>query len=259
VLGPFVCESTVSVWLQGLQVRTVVIGALALTLCLPIILWFVTAGPSLAVKPADGTFSAALVLVLVGFVILLVWRALAATYAVDAGDLWGTIVAVALVSFSISYGLGLVADARSRAGWTMALIGALGGVAYVATDRWGRARLRESAANDAVRRRRAEEAAARARRASEEEAARWQRAREDTHTASRHGQRTWWDILGVSPHAGIDEINQRYRQLVMQYHPDRVAGLGPELIEVAERQTRLINAALADARQARGHVAGGVD
>jgi hypothetical protein len=223
----------VSVWLQGLQVRTVVIGALALTLCLPIILWFVTAGPSLAVKPADGTFSAALVLVLVGFVILLVWRALAATYAVDAGDLWGTIVAVALVSFSISYGLGLVADARSRAGWTMALIGALGGVAYMAIDRWGRA--------------------------SEEGAARWQRAREDTHTASRHGQRTWWDILGVSPHAGIDEINQRYRQLVMQYHPDRVAGLGPELIEVAERQTRLINAALADARQARGHVAGGVD
>ena len=143
MLGPFVCESTVSVWLQGLQVRTVVIGALALTLCLPIILWFVTAGPSLAVKPADGTFSAALVLVLVGFVILLVWRALAATYAVDAGDLWGTIVAVALVSFSISYGLGLVADARSRAGWTMALIGALGGVAYVAIDRWGRARLRE--------------------------------------------------------------------------------------------------------------------
>jgi DnaJ-domain-containing protein 1 len=63
----------------------------------------------------------------------------------------------------------------------------------------------------------------------------------------------------VSPHASIEEINQRYRQLVMQYHPDRVAGLGPELIEVAERQTRLINAALADARQARGHVAGGVD
>ncbi|MBV8510454.1 MAG: hypothetical protein JO289_09840, partial [Xanthobacteraceae bacterium] len=51
-----------SVWLQGLQVRTVVIGALALTLCLPVILWFVTAGPSFAVKSADGTFSAALVL-----------------------------------------------------------------------------------------------------------------------------------------------------------------------------------------------------
>ncbi|MBV8746056.1 MAG: J domain-containing protein [Xanthobacteraceae bacterium] len=248
-----------SVWLQGLQVRTVMIGALALTLCLPIILWFVTVGPPLAVKSADGTFSAALVLVLIGFVILLAWRALAATYAVDAGELWGTIIAVALVSFSVSYGLALVADQRSRAGWIMALIGALGGVAYVAIDRWGRARLQEAAANDAARRRRAEEAAARARRAAEEEAARWQRAREDTHTASRHEYRPWWDILGVSPHASIDEINQRYRQLVMQYHPDRVAGLGPELIEVAERQTRLINAALADARQARGHVAGGVD
>ena len=247
-----------SVWLQGLQVRTVVIGALALTLCLPVLLWFVTAGPSLAAKPADGTFSAALVLVLVGFAILLVWRALAATYAVDAGDLWGTIVAVALVSFSISYGLGLVADARSRAGWTMALIGALGGVAYVAIDRWGRARLQEAAASDAARRRRAEEAAARQRKAAEEEAARWQRARQD-EPAFRAGHRSWWDILGVSPHASIEEINQRYRQLVMQYHPDRVAGLGPELIEVAERQTRLINAALADARQARGHVAGGVD
>jgi hypothetical protein len=190
---------------------------------------------------------------------LLAWRALAATYAVDAGDLWGTIVAVALVSFSISYGLGLVADARSRAGWTMALIGALGGVGYVAIDRWGRARLREAAADDTVRRRRAEEATARARKAAEEDAGRWQRTREDAHTASRHGQRSWWDILGVSPTASIEDINQRYRQLVMQYHPDRVAGLGPELIEVAERQTRLINAALAEAREARGHVAGGVD
>jgi hypothetical protein len=254
-----VCENTVSVWLQGLQVRTVVIGALALTLCLPIILLLATAGPSLAAKPADGTFSAALVLVLVGFAILLVWRALAATYAVDAGDLWGTIVAVALVSFSISYGLGLVADARSRAGWTMALIGAVGGVAYLAIDRWGRGRLREAAANDDVRRRRAEEAAARARRAAEEDSARWQRAHEETQTTSRDGHRPWWDILGVSRTASIEEINQRYRQLVMQYHPDRVAGLGPELIEVAERQTRLINAALAEAREARGHVAGGVD
>jgi hypothetical protein len=236
----------------------VVIGTLAFALSLPILLWFVTAGPSLAGKPSSGTFSAALVLVIVGFVILLAWRALAATYAVDAADSPGMIVAVALVSFAVSYGIGLVADARASAGWTMALIGVLGGVAYVALDRWGRAR-HQASAQDAARGRKAEEAAARARKAADEEAAHWQRTRHEEHTTFRHEHRPWWDILGVSPHAGIDEINQRYRHLVMQYHPDRVAGLGPELIEVAERQTRLINAALADARQARGHVAGSVD
>jgi hypothetical protein len=241
-----------------LQVRTVVIGTLAFTLSLPILLWFVTAGPSLAGKPAGGTFTAALVLVLIGFVILLVWRALAATYAVDTGDSPGMIIAIALVSFSVSYGIGLVADTRASAGWTMALIGVLGGGAYVAIERWGRAR-HQASAQDAARRRKAEEAAARARRAAEEEAARRQGARHEEHTTFRHEHRSWWDILGVSPHASIEEINQRYRQLVMQYHPDRVAGLGPELIEVAERQTRLINAALAEAREARGHVAGGVD
>ncbi len=232
------------------------IGTLAFTLTLPILLWFVTAGPSLASKPAGGTFSAALALVLVGFAILLAWRALAATYAVDTGDSSGMIVAIALVSFSVSYGIGLVVDARASAGWTMTVIGALGGAAYVALEWWGSGR-RQASAQDNTRRK-TEEAAARARKAADEEAGRWHRTREDEQTKSRSGHRPWWDILGVSPHASVEEINQRYRQLVMQYHPDRVAGLGPELIEVAERQTRLINAALAQAREARGHVAGGV-
>ncbi len=234
------------------------IGTLAFTLSLPILLWFVTAGPSLAGKPAGSTFSAALALVLVGFAILLAWRGLAATYAVDTGDSSGMIVAIALVSFSISYGIGLVVDTRTSAGWTMTLIGALGGAAYLALERWGSAR-RQASAQDAARRRKTEEAAARARKAAEEDAARWQRARHDESKAFRRGHQSWWEVLGVSPQANIDEINQRYRHLVMQYHPDRVAGLGPELIEVAERQTRLINAALTEARQARGHVAGGVD
>ena len=45
------------------------------------------------------------------------------------------------------------------------------------------------------------------------------------------------EILGVSRRAGPDEIRQAYRALIAQYHPDKVAHLGPELRETAHRKT----------------------
>jgi hypothetical protein len=50
-------------------------------------------------------------------------------------------------------------------------------------------------------------------------------------------------ILGVGDNATWEEINTAYRRLVMMYHPDRVAGLGPEFIEIAERKMKEINGA----------------
>jgi hypothetical protein len=52
-----------------------------------------------------------------------------------------------------------------------------------------------------------------------------------------------YEILGISPHASPDEISVAYRQMAKQYHPDRVAHLGPEFQSMAEERMKEINAA----------------
>jgi hypothetical protein len=56
-------------------------------------------------------------------------------------------------------------------------------------------------------------------------------------------ERYFASILGLHPDHTSDDIKNRYRELVMQYHPDRVAHLGPKLREVAEQQMKEINEA----------------
>jgi DnaJ-domain-containing protein 1 len=65
----------------------------------------------------------------------------------------------------------------------------------------------------------------------------------------RRGQsRDPHEVLGVSSQASASEIRDAYQRLVRQYHPDRVADLGPELREVAEAKTKELNAAYAKLR-----------
>jgi DnaJ-class molecular chaperone len=52
-----------------------------------------------------------------------------------------------------------------------------------------------------------------------------------------------WDVLGVEPGASAERIKAAYQDKIRQYHPDRVAGLGPELQKVAEQQSKAINEA----------------
>jgi len=52
-----------------------------------------------------------------------------------------------------------------------------------------------------------------------------------------------FEVLGVSPSASDDEIHTAYQKLVREYHPDRVSGMGADLVELAERRTKEINAA----------------
>lgn len=58
--------------------------------------------------------------------------------------------------------------------------------------------------------------------------------------------------LGVEPSAGNDVIKKAYRQLASQYHPDKVAHLGPELIKFAEAKFREINEAYSALKAERG-------
>jgi hypothetical protein len=57
----------------------------------------------------------------------------------------------------------------------------------------------------------------------------------------------WCAILGLSPTATADEIREAYKAKVRQSHPDRVHGLAPAFRELAESETKKLNAAYEEA------------
>lgn len=61
----------------------------------------------------------------------------------------------------------------------------------------------------------------------------------------------WHEVLNVAPQAGADEIREAYRRLMSQYHPDKVASLGPEIRELAHRKSQQIVAACEAGLRAR--------
>ena len=64
-----------------------------------------------------------------------------------------------------------------------------------------------------------------------------------------------WKVLGVSQEASLEEINRHYRQAIRMYHPDKVAEMAPEIIALAERRTKELNAALSQAKRVRSDAA----
>ena len=50
-------------------------------------------------------------------------------------------------------------------------------------------------------------------------------------------------VFGLTSDASDAEIDQAYRRLMSQYHPDKVAGAAPELRAQAEKRARAVNAA----------------
>ena len=60
-------------------------------------------------------------------------------------------------------------------------------------------------------------------------------------------------VFGLTSDASDAEIDQAYRRLISQYHPDRVAGAAPELRRQAEDKARQINAAYDRIKTLRKH------
>ena len=57
----------------------------------------------------------------------------------------------------------------------------------------------------------------------------------------------WFDVLGLAPSATIDEVREAYRVQIKQNHPDRVHGMSPLFRELAEAETKKLNAAYEEA------------
>src|SRR4051794_6137235 len=56
-------------------------------------------------------------------------------------------------------------------------------------------------------------------------------------SASGHpneGTKPWYETLEVDTSSTIEEIKKAYRRKILQYHPDRLCGLAPELRQLAE-------------------------
>jgi DnaJ-domain-containing protein 1 len=51
------------------------------------------------------------------------------------------------------------------------------------------------------------------------------------------------EVLGVEPDADDATIRRAYQKMIGEYHPDKIAGMAPELRHLAERRTMEINAA----------------
>src|SRR5262245_50521294 len=66
-------------------------------------------------------------------------------------------------------------------------------------------------------------------------------------------KREWFVVLEVDQQAPFEEIASAYRRKIVQYHPDKVAHLGPELKAIAEQKSLEINSAFAMAKRLRGH------
>ena len=57
------------------------------------------------------------------------------------------------------------------------------------------------------------------------------------YESERSDSQEWYVILCVSRTASMEEIQNSYKSLIRQYHPDKVASLGEELRNLAEKKS----------------------
>lgn len=62
-----------------------------------------------------------------------------------------------------------------------------------------------------------------------------------------------YEVLGVHRGENFEEIRSRYKEKLLQYHPDRVQHLGKEFEEIAEQKTKEITEAYQQILRERGN------
>lgn len=70
-------------------------------------------------------------------------------------------------------------------------------------------------------------------------------------TGSSRDEEPWYQVLGVRPDSSWEDITRAYRKRIAQYHPDRVQDLAPDIVALAEREAKRINAAFSLAKSLR--------
>lgn len=63
---------------------------------------------------------------------------------------------------------------------------------------------------------------------------------------------SWYEVLGVSASASLEEIRSAHKSLLDKYHPDKVESMGPEVKAICEARSKEINNAYEKALKARG-------
>lgn len=63
---------------------------------------------------------------------------------------------------------------------------------------------------------------------------------------------TAYKVLGITPDATNEEVKAAYRKMALQHHPDRVATLGDDIRQAAEKKFKEINEAKERIYKARG-------
>ena len=73
------------------------------------------------------------------------------------------------------------------------------------------------------------------------------------HGASRANPRDlkWFEVLGVSEFSSREQITAAYKRKISEYHPDKVAKMGSEIVALAELKSKQINAAYESALKTR--------
>jgi hypothetical protein len=66
-------------------------------------------------------------------------------------------------------------------------------------------------------------------------------------TTEAVADKPWFDVLGLSSSATMEQVKEAFKRLVKQNHPDRLHGMSPALRQLAEAETKRLNIAFRQA------------
>lgn len=78
-----------------------------------------------------------------------------------------------------------------------------------------------------------------------------QKQKSNTNYKSSTSNKNHYEVIGVKSTSSKEEIYSAYKNLLKQYHPDKVASLGEEIQNVARNKTQEINSAFQKIKEER--------